>query len=526
MNRTYTLVSGEEVTGPLVSVMRTLDKIDPLSDQLLMSLTDEETLQEFDAWKEDLWWCADIGCVVARSTLDGYSEHVGDSYLIELLRTFNEGRRAWGMNQVAKAEEEGDKGRAKLAAAYVKYVNRALGSNATMAFIRLWKPCREIDVTELNRNPYMMGTPFGVMDMMQGCLLYDYNENTLNYDGKYYEEFENEGAREYMITKKTRGIIDDPFSPVEPEYDERWDQFVLEVMNGDEEKADYLRRALGYSIFGGNPEEVMFVAYGATTRNGKGTLLNSIAWALGDYAAAASPDFLLEKAHTSQGDKDEIAMMAGKRFITISEPPKGRRLDESKVKSFTGNDPITTSKKYGHTFTYEPQFTMWLSCNNLPTVSDTSVFVSGRMRVIPFERHFDETDQDSSLKERFRTDVGMHTILTWLMRGFSDYLMNGLDEPKSIKRATALWSNTGGDDFTRFIDTQCVINTSERVSVEDFKAAYKKWCEKNESVELTTTKVNRRLKEYGVPKKRAKSNGKCYYAYFGIALKKNAQKDK
>lgn len=52
----------------------------------------------------------------------------------------------------------------------------------------------------------------------------------------------------------------------------RWEQFIKEVTQNDKDKADYLQRALGYSILGTSKEECMFILHGKTTRNGKSTM--------------------------------------------------------------------------------------------------------------------------------------------------------------------------------------------------------------------------------------------------------------
>lgn len=49
---------------------------------------------------------------------------------------------------------------------------------------------------------------------------------------------------------------------------DRWEHFIDEVTSNDKEKADYLQRALGYSMLGTSKEECMFILHGKTTRNG------------------------------------------------------------------------------------------------------------------------------------------------------------------------------------------------------------------------------------------------------------------
>ena len=512
------LADGGQADEATEQVMALLDGIDPLSDDELRTMSDEETVREFEQWLPSLAWCAELGCTVSRSGPDGYAEDDGDARAIELMRAFNSGRWAWALREQRAAREAGDGPRAKLAAKWAEHVRRAQSSGAVAGAVRLWKQCNQVRVSDLNREPGYLGTPAGVVDMAARDLVLNLKgveiEEAIAHGDEEASPSDNRGALAAMVTKRTRGVVDDQDHAMFCRYDRRWDEFVLEIMDDDEERAGYLQRALGYSAYGGNPEEVMFVAYGATTRNGKGTLLNSVVHALGDYAAAASPDFLLDKAHTSQGDKDEVAMMAGKRLVTISEPPEGRRLDESKVKQFTGNDPVTTSRKYGRTFTYEPEFTLWMMCNALPTVSDTSVFASGRVRVIPFDRHFAPEEQDSGLKARFRSEVGMSTILNWLLAGYEAYLERGLDEPASVRRATAIWAGSGGDDFRRFLDERCERGSCSRVSSTELMAAYRAWCDANDADPLTAQKVTKRLAALSVA--RRKSNGKWWF--YGLAM--------
>lgn len=71
---------------------------------------------------------------------------------------------------------------------------------------------------------------------------------------------------------------------------ERWDRFIHEIMSGDEEKAKFLQKAFGYSISGDTRYECLFVLYGATTRNGKGTLCESVLKVLGSYGCTARPE--------------------------------------------------------------------------------------------------------------------------------------------------------------------------------------------------------------------------------------------
>lgn len=56
------------------------------------------------------------------------------------------------------------------------------------------------------------------------------------------------------------------------------------------------------------------------------------------------------------------------------------KLDEATIKQYTGGEDITARELYQSAITFKPQFTMWLSCNDLPSVKDKSLFASDRVR--------------------------------------------------------------------------------------------------------------------------------------------------
>lgn len=489
--------------GGVEMVADMLDRIDPLDDSVGMSLDDIETLRELDEWVPGHFWCPDTLRLVCPTSFDTYVERTEDD-LVRMVVELNRGRRAWGLAQLADAAEAGDDVRKKRASQYLAHVKQASSAGRIRGVVSLFKSIHAIPSDRLNTQPDVLGTPMGVLDLDTGDM---------------WPEEDREAVQSWLITKSTRADVESREGQ-ELEYDERWDEFVDEIMCHDPERVSYLRRALGYSILGGNPEECMFVAYGPTTRNGKGTLLNSITHALGDYATTAAPNFLLASRTTSNGPDEALASLVGTRFVTISEPPEGRRLDESKVKALTGNDDQSTSKKYGHQFNFVPQFTMWMSCNRLPTVSDTSVFTSGRIRVIPFEAHFDGEARDITLKERFATERGMMTILAWLVEGFMDWRERGLDEPENVRQATLAYAQTGGSTVRRFIDEACILTMDASVRARDFKEAYAAWCGDRDEDPVPSKRILGELEQLAISSQK-RHGGVIWYK--GIALTSNAR---
>ena len=62
---------------------------------------------------------------------------------------------------------------------------------------------------------------------------------------------------------------------------ELFEKFMDDIMIGDSDKIAYLQKAFGYALTGDTRVEACFIMYGATTRNGKSTLIETLAYMQG-----------------------------------------------------------------------------------------------------------------------------------------------------------------------------------------------------------------------------------------------------
>ena len=109
---------------------------------------------------------------------------------------------------------------------------------------------------------------------------------------------------------------------------ERFERFMAEITNGDQEKAKFLQKVLGYGLSGDTRFECMFIFYGATTRNGKGTLCESVLKVIGHYGCTSQAETIGIKVNkSSRAPSEDVARLAGVRFVNISEPDRSLRLD-------------------------------------------------------------------------------------------------------------------------------------------------------------------------------------------------------
>ena len=183
-----------------------------------------------------------------------------------------------------------------------------------------------------------------------------------------------------------------------------FEMFINEIMQGDVDKIRYIQKLHGYSLTAETNLEKCFVYYGATTRNGKSTLLETISRMMGDYALNVESSSLEATKRDSRSPSGDIARLKGARFCHVTEAKKRMPLDSALIKGLTGGDKVTASYKYENEFEFYPTLKLIFNTNHLPQVNDDTLFSSGRMVVIPFNRHFEEHEQDKGLKERLMTD--------------------------------------------------------------------------------------------------------------------------
>lgn len=161
---------------------------------------------------------------------------------------------------------------------------------------------------------------------------------------------------------------------------ERFDRFIDEVMSADKDKVLFLQKALGYGICGDTRYECMFFLYGETTRNGKGTLMESVLKVLGDYGKAVRPETIAQKHNVnSQAPSEDIARLAGIRFANIAEPSRGLMLNAAQIKNMTGNDTLNARFLNENSFDFESQSKLYINTNYFPVISDMTIIAGYRI---------------------------------------------------------------------------------------------------------------------------------------------------
>ena len=336
---------------------------------------------------------------------------------------------------------------------YIEFVRRWQSRRSRETILKDAQDVHAVSMTIFDNKPYLLNCINGTLNL---------------HEGKFYKHSPND-----MLTK----VANVKYNPQAS--CDRWIKFVDEVMSDDMEKAVFLQKALGYALTGDTRYEALFILYGATTRNGKGTCMETFLKITGDYGKVARPETIgMKLNNSSTGPTEDIARLAGARFVNISEPDKKLKLSAALVKTLTGNDTVNARFLHENSFDFRPQFKIFINTNYLPQVTDITLFNSGRVNIIPFNRHFKSQEQDKGLKNEFAKSENLSGILNWCIEGYKKLQMDGFEIPRSVIIATQSYQHDS-DKIGLFIE-ECLIkdNTREVRSSYVYKA-YSNWCEDN-----------------------------------------------
>jgi putative DNA primase/helicase len=270
------------------------------------------------------------------------------------------------------------------------------------------------------------------------------------------------------ITKKTACRCAPPGTP-----HPQWTKFLNRVTNDNAELADFLKRWCGYCCTGFTSEHVFVFAYG-TGANGKSTFVNTIHGIMGSYATIADMSTFL--ASNSERHPTDLAKLRGARLVVAIETQKGRRWDETKIKTLTGGDKITARFMRQDFFDYTPTFKLLICGNHKPRLSSVDEAIRRRLLLVPFTVQIPLAERDKNLPDKLRTE--WPAILRWMIDGCLDWQRIGLAPPKIVLNATEEYF-AEQDTLQQWID-DCTENGGEFAITRtgELFMSWKDWCEK------------------------------------------------
>jgi P4 family phage/plasmid primase-like protien len=285
-----------------------------------------------------------------------------------------------------------------------------------------WTSCAKIlgsllgfDATRLNTDPDLFSCANGTLNLQTGVL--------------------RPHAPEDFITACSR-IAYDPAAQAP-----RFQQFLREIHQGDDEIIAFVQRWFGYCMTGHTNEHVVVFHVGQGG-NGKGTTMGVLSDVLGSgYYSAANQNLL---ALEENGATPEIANLLGKRMVTISETDENMEIRDGLVKKLTGGDRLSGRHLFKDPFEFVPTHKLQIFTNHAPAVKSQDFSMWRRIILLNYHVRYGEPAQvvsgeATSLKDRF-LDGALKAeapgILRWLVDGAREWARTGLKAPASVLAAT------------------------------------------------------------------------------------------
>ena len=345
------------------------------------------------------------------------------------------------MFKCANADTEEDDA-AKKAKAYYKYVLKMCDAGKISAVMKLAKSYLEIEIDELDNNPFDLNTPEGIIDLKTGVM-------------KPHDP-------SCMCTKMTM------FSPSDGG-EKMWDDFLDVVTQNDKDFKNYLQYVAGQAVIGKIYHEGIVIAYGDGA-NGKSTLFNTIFDVLGDYSGKIQAEALTTRVKNAKVD---LAELLGKRFILASETEEGQRLSIGMLKQIASVDDIVAEKKYHDPFTFTPSHLTVLYTNYLPKVGSNDKGTWRRLIVAPFNADIANPQKDFAEKLIAKASGA---VMKWLVEGAQLFLKANYNLPECQAVDEAIKKYRDENDWlSSFIEDCCIVGKNEKVTGGRLYEVYKEW---------------------------------------------------
>ena len=359
--------------------------------------------------------------------------------------------------------------------AWAKYSQSTNGINAALRELQAL-PDVATDLNDFDRHPDLLAARNGVINLRTGKLQ-DHDAGLL-------------------LTRR----IDVDYDPKAQA--PRWTQFLDEVFPKNPEMPAFIQRLVGYGITGRTTEHCFAVLWG-TGSNGKSVFTNTISEVFREISVITP--FQTFEERPSGGIPNDLAALKGARLVMGSEGEQGRPMAEAVLKRVTGEDTISARFMRREFFEFRPQFLLLLASNFKPSFKGQDEGLWRRVKLIPWQRYFKESERDHYLGEALLSE--REGILAWAVRGARDWYRKGLQDPDSVRDATREYRETS-DVLTGFFPGEYVADPIGTVPQTQLFHAFQEWADANNYLDLkkwSSRAFYAALEERGLHRK--KSNG-------------------
>jgi putative DNA primase/helicase len=263
---------------------------------------------------------------------------------------------------------------------------------------------------------------------------------------------------------------------------------------------------LSSCLEGANKEQKFYVMQGPGS-NGKSMIEQLMENTFGDYGTSLSTTVFTRKKPDSGAANPDIITVKCRRYIHMGEPDDAEKINTSIMKQYSGGDRVAARGLFEDQDKFVITGKIFMSCNDLPTVTKMDNGTWRRIRVIPHVSVF--KDPGDSLinpsKNIYEKDLDLENKLRHLRTAFlsllvhyydTKYLVHGLREPDCVSAASNRYKEEN-DIFMVFFNENFVkVPGAGPVMAIDVKKAWREWKRGgNKLCDLKEHQVLERMKE-------------------------------
>lgn len=215
-----------------------------------------------------------------------------------------------------------------------------------------------------------------------------------------------------------------------------WEEFIQKISFNNDEIADYIQEAVGYSLTGHTSEQCLFFLYGIGA-NGKSTFLEGLKLIFGDYCVHSNYETFTSFGRDGSSHSEDVVRLKGSRLVISTEINAHKTLNESVVKQITSGDTVTARDLHSSSIEFTPTFKLWIAGNHKPKLQNFDFGIKRRIFIIPFEYKFtaEEIRPQYEVLSEFKQERS--GILSWALEGARRWFKRqGLKVPQAVLDTT------------------------------------------------------------------------------------------
>jgi len=277
----------------------------------------------------------------------------------------------------------------------------------------------------------------------------------------------------------------------------------------DEVLRDFVLTLFASCLEGANREQKFYIMTGVGS-NGKSKMVDLMNFTFGDYQDTLSTTVLTRKRPESGAANPDLIVLKGKRFISMSEPDDGEKINTSAMKQVSGEDIVKARALFSDQDQFKIMGKIFMLCNDLPPVSSMDNGTWRRLRVIPHVARFVDVGAPTDPANHVHTkDLMMdNKIRRWrpyfagiLVHYYETrYLRTGLSDPPQVLAASNKYKEDN-DAFAAFAQECLIREIGAEVKASEVMTEYTRWTKYNAGKKiLKKGDVLQRMSEvYGKP---------------------------